>query len=165
MNSLKKSEKAKTKTSCGGDFRFLSTPFTRMFTFNSGNLQNTGPIAGIPTCGDISFVLGSVATKSNNKDHVNFLLGDIQQVNSWKTNPFTLWTWWDDNGITPALNFGSKLIAVTNSGEKDNFASFYGIWRFVMIPLKSDASFDIIPGGYSQGFNPDFIGFNLIAFV
>lgn len=169
MNHLlkknKESSKTESETSCGGDFRFLATPFSKMFTFNNGNLQNTGPIPGVPTCGDISFIIGSVTTKSFNKDHVNFLLGDIQNVNSWQTNPFTLWTWWDDNGITPSLNFGGKLIAITNPGEKDNWASFYGIWRFVMIPLKPDASFDIIPGGYSQGLNPDAIGFNLIAYV
>ena len=161
LNS-KKNKKSLERTECANGFQFLSTPYTQMFTFNNGNLQNTGKIPGFK-CAD--FILGSVTTKSVNKDHVNFLLGDIQTVTSWKTNPFTLWTWWDDNGITPALNFGGKLIAITNPGEKDNWSSFYGIWRFVMIPLKDDGSFDIIPGGYSQGLNPDYIGFNLIAVV
>lgn len=166
LKSKKNTEKLLTedKTECSDGFTFLATPFTQIFTFNSGDLQNTGPIKGAKACG-VNWILGSVITKSQNKDHVNFLLGDIQTVTSWKTNPFTLWTWWDDNGITPALNFGGKLVAITNPGEKDNWSSFYGNWRFVMIPLKDDGSFDIIPGGYSQGLNPDYIGFNLIAVV
>lgn len=150
---------------CGGEFQFLSSPYTHMFTFNNGNMQNTGPIPALPKCNDLSFIIGSVITKSLNKDHLNFLLGDIQNEKSWKKNAFTKWTWWDDNGITPALDFGGKLVSITNPGEKDNWASFYGIWNFVMIPLKKNRSFDIVPGGYSQGLNPDYIGFNLIAFV
>ena len=162
-NKAKVETESETKTECGGDFKFLATPFNKMFTFNNGNLQNTGPIPGVPTCGTISFIIGSVNSKSANKDHVNWLLGDIQTVSSWNTNAFTLWTWWDDGGITPALNFGGKLIAVTQPGEKDNFTSFYGIWRFVMIPVKPNGSFDIIPNGFSN--IVDYIGFNLIAYV
>lgn len=166
MSNLRnRKNQAKTETECGGEFRFLTTPFTKMFTFVSGNMQNTGSIPGIPTCGSVSFAIGSVTTKAPNKDHVNYLLGDIQKDVGWKYNAFLKWTWWDDNGITPALDFGGKLIAITNSGEKDNWSSFYGVWRFVMIPLKEDASFDIVPGGFSYGLHPDYIGFNLIAYV
>lgn len=157
----KESSLSEEKTQCGT--QFLATPYTQMFTFNSQDLQNTGPIPGIPLC-CVSFIIGSVVVKSANDDAVNFLLGDIQTQTSWETNAFTYVTWWDSGGITPSLTFGSKLVAITNPGEKDNWTSFYGIWRFVMIPLKSDGSFDVIPNGYSQGLNPDYIGFNLIAY-
>ena len=159
--SLNHKSSSEESTSIGGTFKFLKVPFTKMFTFTNGNAQNTGIIPGLPAKAD--FILGSVITRSDSDDHINFLLGDSSQIPDWLNNPFYKWTWWDDNGITPALDFGAKLIAITNPGEKDNFKSFYGIWRFVMIPTRNDKSFDIIPGGYSN--QVDRIGFNLIAYV
>lgn len=91
------------------------------------------------------------------------MLGDITYTPGWKTNNFFKWTWHDDDGVEVASDFGKRLIALTQPGEKDQYRSFYGIWRFAIIPLRNDNTFDIIPSGFS-GFD-DEIAFNLIGYI
>ena len=154
-----------SENECGGIYTLLAHPFSKMFTFTERVMKNTSPIPGIPNCRNLRFAIGSVVTNSLNKDHVNYLLGDIQGVTDWETNPDFKRTWWDTLESTPALDFGGKLIAITNPGENDGWSTVYGLWRFVMIPLKQDGSFDIVPGGVSPTLDPAYIGFNIIAFV
>lgn len=153
-----------SEEACLTGLGFLSAPYNACFTFTALTTSNTGRIAGLPSCWSPKYILGSVVTKSYNNDHVNYLLGDSQNI-GYTSNPNIRMTWFNnDVNYTPVIDFGPRLVAVTNQGDGDNVISYHGLWRFVMIPLKSDNSFDIIPNGQNPGAT-DKICFNLIGYT
>lgn len=155
---------ATASSSCQAGIGFMTTPYNGCFTVNSLTSVNTGVIPGLPSCWEPKWILGSVVTKSYNKDHTNYLLGDSQDI-GYMSNANVQMTWFNaDTTYVPTIAFGPKLIAVTNQGDNDGVITYHGAWKFVMIPLKSDMSFDIIPNGQNPG-TVDKICFNLIAFA
>lgn len=142
----------------------MTTPFNKCFLFNTPKTFNSGPIEGIPTVWTPKWIMGSVLVKSYNKDHVNYLLGDSKGEYDSTANAKQTWWGTTDTRYEPVINFGSKLVAFTNQGDGDQVVTYHGTWSFMMIPLKSDFTFDIVPSGQNDG-TYDKICFNLIAFA
>ena len=149
-------------------YGFLATPYTGTFTFKDMVTINTGPIPGLPTgFGAPKLILGSVNTRSYTYyDYVDFCLGDVGDGSIFNKRLFQGGT---NPSQTSVFNFGDKTVCVTNHGSnvnEDSFRTVRGIWKFVMIPIKSDGSFDVMCiacDGASSGDNR--VGFNLIAYL
>lgn len=141
----------------------LSPAFTPLKTFTTDMVTiNTGPIPGLPTCTQPKFAIGSIMSASSATDSITFLLGDSQGVTATKA---TIW-FSSSASVSTIFNFGSKLVAYSNPGVTggETFSTVYGVWQFIMIPLKDDGSFDITPYGMT-GTNTAKMLFDIVAYL
>ena len=138
----------------------LSTPYTQIHTFTTSTLINTGPIPGTSDC---TYIIGSVNAISYSDNAINHLMGDSQGLSPNYLTSQSVTSFNSDATFTPVLNFGSKMVIYSKSGQNDNYYPFFGDWRFMMIPLKTDGSFDIVPNAPLGITGTHRIAFNLIA--